>query len=69
MAWEYNEKSKQTMLKYQRTLKQISLKMKEDVYNDINQYAESIDMPVRQLILVAIKEYRENHPVSSLKGE
>ena len=61
----YNEVSKRASLKYQQTLKQLHIKIKPEVYDDIAAYAKAKGLPIRQLILRAIEEYRENHPVQS----
>ena len=62
---EYNEKTKQTMINYQKTLKQINARIKPDLYEEILNYSRATGMSIRQLILVSIEEYRKNHPLNS----
>ncbi len=59
----YNETSKRAALKYQRTLKRLFLWVKPEMYDDIATYAKAKGLPIRQLVLRAIDEYRQNHPI------
>ncbi len=59
----YNEVSKRASLKYQKTLKQFRIWVKPEVYEDVAAYAKAKGLPIRQLVLRAIEEYRENHPI------
>jgi len=59
----YNETSKRAALKYQRTLKRLFLWVKPEMYEDIATYAKAKGLPIRQLVLRAIDEYRQNHPI------
>lgn len=63
MAKSYSESSKKATLKYQRTLKHFTIRVKPEIYNDVSEYAKAKEIPIRQLVLRAIEEYRENHPV------
>lgn len=51
------------------TLKRISLKVSEDLYNWIREESENEGMTMNSLIVVALKEYRKSNTVVDGMGD